>query len=89
MFGWLTKSIFGDKDLVEFPPAGSGRRGEWDERDHNVKLVRVMGRKRSKMIRAADEQSKATYDTLDRHLKMLRDLRDRLRRRRRQEEIRA
>jgi hypothetical protein len=84
MFNWLIKLMFGD-NLSQFPPAGSGRRGDWDESPHNAKLARTIGKRRSSIIKSADEQTKARYDVMDQHIKKLRNLRDSMRAQKKQD----
>jgi len=68
----------------EIPPAASdsGESDEnWDECLHNKKLNGVVSKSRIQAIKDVDLKSKAKYDSMDTHIKRLRELRVKIRER--------
>ena len=69
VFQRLIDAVFGVDEWSEYPVAGSGRRGEWHELEHNNRLKRTIGAKKSAAIQQADETSKQKFERMDRTTK--------------------
>lgn len=75
MFGNFIAFLFGPSS--EIPPAASSHE-EWDERAHNRRFNGVVGGAKLEAIKQVDLRSKARYDSMDGHIRRLRELKDKL-----------
>jgi len=75
VFRRLIDAVFGVDEWSEYPAAGSGRRGDWVEQEHNARLKRTIGAKKSAAIQQADETSKQKFERMDKHIRQLNEIR--------------
>jgi len=73
----LLDKLLGPK--LEFPPAASEHdESDWDDKTHNKQLNGVVSKHKRDVIKAIDLRSKVKYDTMDRHITKLREIKDQL-----------